>query len=83
MSKANSRFQQGSGVYKCGCCGRKTRATGDDSDGVGLCSDCYEMAGIENQISDGGYDGPEALAVLVAEVERLKDVIISKGGKLS
>lgn len=49
----NSKFRKGETVYACVCCGRKTRNTGVQSVGSELCSECYELAGIENAISDG------------------------------
>lgn len=53
-----SRFQRGfpgmkGGVYKCGCCGRMTRDTGNDEAGVGLCRFCNDEALLENSFSDG------------------------------
>ena len=77
VAKAN-RFAKGSGVYKCGCCGRSTRATGrGDNEFVGLCADCYDLGGIENEISDNGST-PE----LEAEVSELRAAIVAKGGVL-
>lgn len=73
-----NRFQRGSGCYTCSNCKRQTRATGgNDNEHVGLCAECYELAGIENEIADRGQT-PERLA----EVDRLRQVIISKGGVL-
>ena len=79
MKTQNNRFQRGTGCYTCQSCKRQTRATGgNDNEHVGLCAECYEVAGIENQISDG--DGtPE----LLAEIARLKAIIAEKGGTLS
>lgn len=57
----NDKFAKGSGCYKCICCGRMTRAIGQDSDNttfktkdgiMGTCKNCYEMLGIENEFSD-------------------------------
>lgn len=73
-----NRFQKGSGVYACGVCSRQTRSTGrGDNEHVGLCEECYDIAGIENEISDNGST-PE----LLAEIETLKAACIAKGGKL-
>ena len=49
-----SRFQRGSGsaVFTCHVCGRKTRDTGDQAVGSRLCPQCWDLAGIENAISD-------------------------------
>lgn len=73
-----SHFQPFSGCYKCQCCKRQTRSTGrGDNENNRLCAECYDMAGIENEISDMGST-PER----VAEIEALKALIISKGGIL-
>jgi hypothetical protein len=50
----NARFQRGSGVYTCRCCGHNTRDTGGDGSGVRLCDTCYELAGEQNHIGDNG-----------------------------
>lgn len=77
---SNSRFSRGSGCYTCRCCGRKTRATGNnDNEHIRLCVECYDIGGIENGISDGHYEGQE-LIEMEAEIERLKKIIIKKGG---
>jgi len=76
--KNASRFQKFSGCYRCQSCKRKTRATGrGDNENNNLCAECYDMAGIENEISDCGST-PER----VAEIEALKAIILSKGGVL-
>ena len=49
----NARFQRGSGVFKCDCCARNTRNTGQPH-GSRLCAECYELAGWENSLSDEG-----------------------------
>lgn len=49
----NSRFQKGSGMFACESCGRNARDTGVQSHGTKCCEQCYELAGIENGISDG------------------------------
>lgn len=73
--KRTTTFTKGSGVYKCNCCGRKTRDDGGDSVLVRLCGQCWELGGIENQISDEGST-PE----LEAECAALRAVIVSRGG---
>jgi len=47
-------FQRGSGVFTCQCCGRRTRITTQDVDHI--CAECYDLAGLENTLSD---EGPE------------------------
>lgn len=53
----NNRFARGSGVYTCGVCGKQTRQTDPDSAGVGLCGNCYEVAGVENFHNDEAHKG--------------------------
>lgn len=77
----NSRFQRGSGVFSCGVCKRSTRATGrGDNEHVGLCVECYEIGGIENQISD--YPNDPNIEAWRKEIADLKAACIAKGGKL-
>ena len=71
-------FTKGSGCYVCNSCRRKTRDDGNgDSVGCGLCTECYELAGLENTISDEG-----ATDELLAQVTELKLKIRAKGGKI-
>lgn len=75
MSRDNRRFDR-SGTFHCGACGRLTRNTGDNG-GVELCPEDYELAGLENEVSDG-HATEEQNAPRMAE---LKALIIAKGGK--
>jgi len=50
---SNSRFQKGSGVYKCNWCGKRTRETGEGESLVGICRHCWDEVGWENYIADG------------------------------
>ena len=51
----NSRFQKGTGMYACACCGRNTRSTGNgDNEMTGNCVECYDLAGETNHLSDNG-----------------------------
>lgn len=47
------RFERGSAVYKCVSCKRATRNTGDEGQ-LELCYECFELAGLDNQINDSG-----------------------------
>src|SRR5882724_8793953 len=80
--KTHNRFERGSGCFNCGVCGRRTRSTGENA-GCDLCPQCYEVAGIENMISDRSYDSPEEKAKLEAEINKLNAEVIKPGGKLS
>ena len=74
-----SKFQKGSGCYKCKCCGRSTRSTGrGDNEFLRLCVECYDMGGIENEIADGCCRVSEEASI--AEIRALAAIIISKGG---
>ena len=45
------RFQQGSGVFNCRICNKRTRDTGENGD-VLLCPDCFEESTLENDHND-------------------------------
>lgn len=71
-----SRFQRGSGCYKCEACGRKTRNTGAQSMGSKTCEQCWDLAGIENEISDGH----ETVETLRESIQSLLAKIEANGG---
>lgn len=74
-----SKFRRGSLVFACNVCGRKTRETGVQSVGNKICPQCYELAGLENEISDHYTTFAEvegSIRSLVAEVE-------AKGGNVA
>ena len=54
---SNNKFQTGTGCYICGNCGKKTRETGSGESDCGLCLNCFELSGLENQHSDEGHSG--------------------------
>lgn len=48
-------FTRGSGAYRCRCCNRLTRDDGNgDSVNCRLCTQCFELSGYDNMITDGG-----------------------------
>ena len=49
-----SKFVKGSSTFKCACCTRLTRFTGDQAVGAKVCPQCWDLAGYENQLSDDG-----------------------------
>lgn len=66
---------KGSGVYKCGCCGRATRDDGNgDSVNLKLCTQCFELGGINNAVSDGDDAAQYCATVtdLVGQLDALK-----------
>lgn len=50
--KSREVFRQGHGVYVCRSCGKRTRGN-DESVEVELCGRCYDVASLENSLSDG------------------------------
>lgn len=58
---AINRFERGATTYRCACCKRLTRNTGDEGS-TGLCFECFELAGIDNEISDNGPLGPDSFS---------------------
>lgn len=80
--RVRNRFERGSGCYTCRSCGRKTRSTGrGDNELIQLCEECYELAGIENMISDQGIEVVDD--ALSHEIVGYINLITSKGGKPS
>lgn len=76
---SNSQFQRGSGCYTCAVCRRRTRSTGrGDNEHVGLCEECYEVAGLENEIADhGDPDGK-----IQKQIDVWNDRCRAKGGQI-
>jgi predicted ATP-dependent serine protease len=72
-------FQQRSGCFQCGACGRNTRRTAKQGNSA-LCPQCDEWAMIENGISDGNYNDDAEIAEAEASVLRLKEKAASLGG---
>jgi hypothetical protein len=67
----------GRSTYTCATCGRRTRDTGEQALGSDLCPQCWTLAGIENEITDG-------MATLDArrkQIDELIDQIETLGGK--
>lgn len=82
-TKKNSRFERGTGCYACRVCTRKTRSTGrGDNEMVQLCVECYEVAGIENQIADKSFYDGQTEESCRAEIEVLNAECRKKGGKV-
>jgi hypothetical protein len=72
----NNRFRRGFGatVFTCGCCGRKTRLSGQ-SLGAECCLECWELAGLQNMIFDGG-----TVEEIAGERDRYLATIVKRGG---
>jgi hypothetical protein len=78
MRKVRNRFSVG-GCYTCNECKRATRSTGrGDNEHAGLCAECYDKCGLENQMSDCGESED-----LLAEWSGLIAQCKAKGGKPS
>lgn len=70
---AISKFYRGSATFTCDVCGRLTRHTGVQSAGNKLCPQCFDLAGLENGISDGHHtqaDVLETITQLVADIAK-------------
>jgi hypothetical protein len=53
---ANSRFQKGTGAYRCWCCNKLTRDTGYGEVELDECKQCYVEGGLQNHHSDYGHE---------------------------
>ena len=70
-----NKFSRGQTTYHCAVCNRLTRYTGTQSLGSELCSQCYEIAGYENDVSDG-----KPVESVRAAVLALANEVRAKGG---
>lgn len=77
MRKRNSNFGRQTPTYICNCCDRRTRETGNGESDCDLCYECYELAGLDNSINDGGRD---ATPSELAWANELLGRIAKKGG---
>jgi hypothetical protein len=77
MRKFN-RFQPHTSVFTCRCCGRKSRETARNSGAGDICGQCYDLAGIENEISDGHCTAAERKGEVLALTRELS----AAGGSL-
>lgn len=51
MARSNrSNFQRGAGMFSCEVCTRNTR--GSHGSNVRMCTECYDLSGIANEIED-------------------------------
>ena len=57
---ATSKFQQGSGKYKCFLCGKLTRDTGRGEVGLEMCFRCLLVCNLQNAENDYGKDSEQA-----------------------
>jgi hypothetical protein len=76
--KRNTFTRVGGSTYTCDCCARLTRHTGAQALGSKLCPDCWDLAGLENEISDGvatSADHADRIRALTAS-------LAAKGGHL-
>lgn len=70
----NSRFTRG--IFACSACFRSTRGT-PDSASIGLCGQCYDIAGLYNSFQDGVLEDSD-----ITDILSLCSEITAKGGKL-
>lgn len=76
---AIKKFYRGSTTFKCNVCRRGTRDTGVQSAGNKICPQCFELAGIENEISDGYC----TLADMLSRIRGYVAEVAAKGGDVS
>lgn len=76
----NARFQRGQRpTFRCEICTRMTRDTGTGVDH--LCEDCFELAGLDNQINDDGdKPGSDGFQKMIAERDSRLAHIVKLGG---
>jgi hypothetical protein len=75
----NTFTRRDGGTFPCGVCGRLTRHTGVQSRGNDICPQCYDLAGIENEISDGYCTQAERQE----DIDALVGIIAKRGGDVS
>lgn len=68
------------GTFICQCCNRRTREVNGDHAQTGNCALCFDLAGIENTISDNGID---AVSDYYEEARDLLTRLEKIGGNLS
>lgn len=74
----NTKFNRGSSVFKCDCCGHMTRLT---SDCTGICEPCYEIGSIDNYFNDNDRDHTsDSAASYLAEANRWLEVLRKNAG---
>lgn len=69
------RFARGRGVFNCCCCGRRTRTVDQSADSE-CCPQCWDLAGLDNLVNDGGAP----LSDVLKERDRLQAEAVKKGG---
>lgn len=75
---ALKNFRRGETTYTCNSCKKNTRNVGGDEAQCQLCLDCFNLAGIDNHLSDNGeesmtsYYGDEARAIFTKRPELVK-----------
>jgi hypothetical protein len=77
MAKRNTFSKLAGSTYPCDTCGRLTRNTGHQGIGCQLCPQCFDLAGIENEISDGYCSGAERRDEVLQLIAEIK----AKGGQ--
>lgn len=75
---AVSKFVRGSSTFACNVCGRRTRYNGSQSYGNKICPQCWDLAGLENEISDGHT----TLDAAHGDIVRMLKEVKAKGGSL-
>ena len=73
------QFRRGLSTFICQTCKRRTRETNGDHAQTGNCGWCFDLAGIENTISDNGQ---EVIGDYYEEARDLLKRIANAGGNM-
>jgi hypothetical protein len=65
-----NKFRQGSAVYKCQCCGKMTRDTGEGEKSCEMCAGCFEVSGYFNSFQDGQITAAEYNKIVEQNMDR-------------
>lgn len=77
MTNRGRHFRRGGGgTFKCDCCGRSTRLV--EQGNPGLCTECWELAGLDNSVNDGA----QTLDEVTRERDGLAAYIVKHGGDI-
>ena len=79
MKKRNTFTRAAGATYPYDVCGRRTRHTGVQSLGSKTCAQCWDLAGIENEI----HDGYTTQAEQQTRIDELLAEITKAGGSIT
>lgn len=81
-----STFVKGSSTFICSCCGHNTRWTGEQGTDSKLCVACWDLAGLENMLSDEGEEqfaksGAYEVVSIFNEIKKRSEIEYAKALK--